>query len=141
MMESDQSSPTGNDPRSVPGWLSSDEPRFRTVYAPGTYPRTTDGPVIWAPVSKEEELIGYVWVGEDADAADFFLRPGHPMDELWLNTRVAWVGRLREARAEGLTPIQAMERWAQEPADATGAVGPRQHAESLQALHALAETS
>jgi hypothetical protein len=84
----------------VPGWLSPNEARFRTVHAPDTYPKTTDGPVVWAPVSKGGELIGYIWGAESADAANFLLRPGHPKEELWLNTQIAWVDRLREAHAQ-----------------------------------------
>jgi hypothetical protein len=123
----------------VSGWQSPDEPRFRTVRAPDTYPKLTDGPVLWAPVSKSGHLIGYVWAAETGDAADFFLRPGHPMHEPWLNTRVTWVDRLRQARAQGLTAVEALEQWGRHPEEATGELGARQRAESLHALRALAE--
>jgi hypothetical protein len=125
--------------RPVPGWLAPDEPRFRTVEAPDDYPKTTEGPVVWAPVTKQDELIGYVWAAERDDAADFLLRPGHPRKGLWLNTSVAWVDRLRAARAQGLRPTEALARWASAPDAEAGTLGATSRAESLDDFRAAVD--
>jgi hypothetical protein len=123
------------DQRPIPGRLAPDEPRFETLYLPERYPTSTDGPVVWAPVSKDGEVLGYIWAAEAGDGADYILRPGHPKDGLWLNSGVAWIKRLRRGWADRLAPVDALEQWASDAGlGAEGVVGRRRRAHSLAEL-------
>jgi hypothetical protein len=87
----------------------SEDPEFRTVWAPEQYPGTTGRPVRLHRVLRRRRVMGYLWAGVDDGAAGFVVR-GQAGDD-GLNTAVAWVGRLRDAKAQGLTPLQALRRW------------------------------
>jgi hypothetical protein len=87
----------------------SEDPQFRTVWAPDQYRSTTDRPVRLRRVLRRGAVMGYLWASETDDAAGFVARARAGDDGL--NVSVAWVERLRSARAQGLGPLQALRRW------------------------------
>ena len=116
-----------------------DEPRFETAWAPDSWPWTTDGPVHYVPVNGERAVLGYLWASEADDAAGFVPAAGAGDDGD--NADVAWTDRLREAKASGLTPLEAVRHWAGRPGDAEhGAIhhGTEDRAAGLAALRGLA---
>jgi len=117
------------------GVLGADVPKFRCVRTPATYPRTTDGPVRYAPVSAGGRVVGYLWVAADGDAADFMPRDDAGDDGL--NADVAWVTRLRASRKRKQTAAEAFDHWVAEGADGA-TIGPPSSAPDLGALRALA---
>ena len=118
------------------GVLGADVPRFRCVRTPATYPRSTDGPVRYAPVSAGGRVLGYLWVSADGEAADFVPRDDAGDDGL--NADVAWVTRLRTSRKRKQTAAEAFEYWVAEGAADGTTVGPPRPAPDLEALRALA---
>lgn len=119
-----------------------DEPRFETVWAPDSWPWTTAGPVRYVPVHGERTLLGYLWASEGDDAAGFV--PAAGAEDDGDNADVAWTDRLREAKAAGLTPREALRRWAGRRGDPRHGAIPRaaeHHAPDLTALRDLAARS
>lgn len=118
----------------------TDEPRFETVWAPDGWPWTTDGPVRYVPAVDDGGLLGYLWAAESDDAAGFV--PAAAAGDRGDNADVAWVGRLRAAKASGLTPLGALRHWAgRTPDDARCGRVPRDaeaRAASLAELRRLA---
>lgn len=98
-----------------------DQPEFRTVWAPDTYPRTTSAAVRYVPIVKDGVVIGYLWAATTDDAAQYV--PREQAGDAALDAAVAWTQRLRWAKAHGVTPLQALRHWAGDPEDArAGAV-------------------
>lgn len=118
------------------GVLGADVPRFRCVRAPATYPRVTDGPVRYAPVSMGGRVTGYLWVAADEDAADFV--PRDDAGDEALNADVAWVARLRASRKRRATATEAFEYWLANGSTDGMTMGEPRDAASLDALHDLA---
>jgi hypothetical protein len=116
----------------------SEDPEFRLVSAPESYPKTTSSAVRYVPVRRGDRELGYLWVSVDDDAAGFVWRPDQRPDSF--NTGQVWVKRLRAAKAEGLTPAELLQRWVGHPEDEGGHVptGAEQTAPGLDALKALA---
>jgi hypothetical protein len=117
-----------------------EDPKFETVWAPESYADTTPSAIRFVPVLKDATVMGYLWAAVTDDAADYV--PREDADEVGFNVSVEWVQRLRDAKAEGLTPLQLLGRWAGEPEDPqTGYVetGSEQELPSVAALEELAE--
>lgn len=91
----------------------SEDPQFRTVSAPDEFGWTTDSAVLYVPVTRHGDVLGYLWSAVSDDAAGFAVRASQGSDAL--NASVAWVGRLRSAKAQGMTPLQALRSWAGAP--------------------------
>ncbi|MCP2358407.1 hypothetical protein HD597_005427 [Nonomuraea thailandensis] len=83
--------------------------------SPESYPRTTSSAVRYVPVLMGESVIGYVWAAVTDDAARYVRRlsAGEAAD----NAAVMWTRRLRWAKANGLTPLQALRHWAGQDED------------------------
>jgi hypothetical protein len=92
-----------------------DQPSFRTVRAPASYPRTTSAAVRYVPVLKGDTVLGYLWAAVTDDAAQYVPRAQAGDDGL--DAGIAWTRRLREAVADGLAPLEALARWAGEAED------------------------
>ncbi|MFE3453950.1 hypothetical protein ACFXJ8_33995 [Nonomuraea sp. NPDC059194] len=87
----------------------TDEPKFRTTFAPESYARTTESAIRYVPVSIDSTIVGYLWAAVSDDAAKYVAR--EDAGDLGANAGVAWVQRLRQARANGLAPLQALRHW------------------------------
>lgn len=79
-----------------------DQPSFRTLSAPDAYPRTTSSPIRYVPILMGDEVIGYLWAAVTDDAAHYVAREG--AGDAGRNGAVAWIQRLRWAKANDLTP-------------------------------------
>jgi hypothetical protein len=93
----------------TPSGPLSEDPQFRTLWAPDEYPATTDGAVRLRQVLRRRTVMGYLWAAVDDSAAGFVVR-AHAGDA-GHNAAVAWVERLRWAKAQGLSPLQALRSW------------------------------
>ncbi|MFC5813895.1 hypothetical protein [Nonomuraea harbinensis] len=116
-----------------------DQPEFRTVWAPDAYPRTTSSPVRYVPVLKDDTVIGYLWAATTDDATQYV--PREQAGDPALDAAVAWTRRLRWAKANGVTPLQALRHWAGEGEDPRAGlvpVGPPFELPTLRALEELA---
>lgn len=80
--------------------------------------------VRYFPVTLRGQLIGYLWASESAtgDAAGFF--PMHGLGVIGWNAGGTWRGRLKEARDNGMTPLEAVRHWVGKPEDARGGAVP-----------------
>ena len=90
-------------------------PRFaddmRFVEAPGGPPRyrdRTDKPVQYFTVVDKQNgtVLGYVWAGDEDDAAAY--EPRQAAGPVGANESMSWISRLREAKARGIRPSQAL---------------------------------
>ncbi|MCK2214691.1 hypothetical protein MF672_012930 [Actinomadura sp. ATCC 31491] len=116
-----------------------DQPQFRTIHAPDSYARTTSAPVRYVPVLKDDTVIGYLWAATSDDAAQYV--PREQAGDPAFDAAVAWTGRLRWAKASGVTPLAALRHWAGESEDARAGrvpVGAPFELPSLRALEELA---
>lgn len=117
----------------------AEDPQFRTVSAPDDFAWTTGSPVRYVPVAKAGELLGYLWAATTDDAAGFVVREAQGSDAF--NASAAWVERLRWAKAQGMTPLQALGHWAVTSEDGrAGSVTPgaEHEAPDLDSLRRLA---
>ena len=73
------------------------------------------GPVRYLAITREGEVLGYIWVSEAGDAADFVHRAG--AGSAGIAAGEVWMSRLDQAAAEGLEPLHALRRWVGEPED------------------------
>lgn len=87
----------------------SEDPEFRTVYAPPRFPRTTDSPVRFFAVVLRDKVVGYLWAAITDDSAGFVVRKSAGADAF--NAGVQWTERLRWAKENGFTPLQALRHW------------------------------
>lgn len=71
-----------------------------------SYTPVTDGPVLYAPVTRGNALIGYLWASEADDASDF--QPLLPPDVEANVARGWWTMEHVRLRGEGLTPLEAL---------------------------------
>ncbi|MFC0531053.1 hypothetical protein [Phytohabitans kaempferiae] len=104
-------------------------PRYRTV---------TEAPVRYLTVVKDGRTMGYLWASTTDDAASYERRGFDVEDnDVW----GAWVARLEEAAREGVAPLEALRRWAGQPAGGAGEAGTEEReAASLDALKEIART-
>ncbi|MFB8277351.1 hypothetical protein [Nocardia colli] len=79
------------------------------------YSRWTRRPLIYLPVHRHDQLIGYLWASVDQHAAGFERRLEVAGDDL--DCLVAWDARLKDAAARGLAPVAAIEQWIGVPDD------------------------
>lgn len=79
------------------------------------YDRMTNGPVLYVPVIQGDALLGFLWASFDGVAANFMNR--NSSGAAGRNSKGAWVRRLLDSKAEGLTSVEAMERWIGEDED------------------------
>lgn len=70
------------------------------------YSDQTEKPVAYLRVIRDQTVLGYLWASDEDQAAGYIPRSSAGDDAL--NTGVAWSQRLREAKARGLTPAQAL---------------------------------
>jgi ADP-ribosylglycohydrolase len=117
----------------------SEDPEFRTVSAPDGFAWRTASAVRYVPVTRAGAVLGYLWAATGDDAAAFVVREAQGQDAF--NASVAWVERLRWAKAQGMSPLQALRHWAGAPEDRrAGAVerGTEREAGSLAELQEVA---
>ncbi|WP_405840010.1 hypothetical protein [Streptomyces sp. NBC_01518] len=79
--------------------------------APGGPPRyrdRTDKPVRYFTVVDKQNgaVLGYVWGGDEDDAAAYV--PRRAAGPVGANESMSWISRLREAKARGIRPSQAI---------------------------------
>lgn len=91
------------------GGAMSEDPEFRTIYAPPRFPSTTESPVRHAPVVLRGAVVGHLWAATTDDAAGFVVRKA--AGSFAFNASVQWAERLRWAKSNGLTPLQALRHW------------------------------
>ncbi|TLF54327.1 hypothetical protein [Nocardia cyriacigeorgica] len=79
------------------------------------YERWTRRPVVYLPVYRRGELIGYLWAGIGSDSAGYMRRISADPD----NARCPrfWAGRLDESYRRNMTPDQAIQHWIGVPED------------------------
>ncbi|MFJ9964050.1 hypothetical protein [Streptomyces avermitilis] len=116
----------------------SEDPEFRTVYAPPRFPVSTGAPVRFLSVVLRGKEVGYLWAAATDDAAGFMARKAAGGDAF--NASIQWADRLQWAKANGLTPLQALRHWVGDTEDAkAGAVsGEEREATGLSALEGMA---
>jgi hypothetical protein len=102
----------------VPPWDAPPPPLPPSAdpYPHGGYNASSEGPIRYLPVLVDGDVVGYLWASVADDAASFLRVLVHPLGRS-LDAAVAWSERLRQAQAEGLTPLQALTRWVGAPAD------------------------
>jgi hypothetical protein len=125
------------DPRDVR--RTTADVHFQQVDGPPRYAKVTAGPVRVATVANPLGTLGYLWAADADDAAGFVANAAAGSDGS--NAAVTWARKLREAKADGLAPSQALARLAGDPGnDQTGRVvpGSEGQASSLDELKALA---
>lgn len=116
----------------------SEDPKFRSVSGPDSFPSSTQAAVTYIPVMLRGSLAGYVWAAVTDDAVGYVERESLGDDAF--NAGVEWVTRFRWAKANGLTPRQVLRHWAGQPEDGeAGYVPPdsENRAASLDSLRAL----
>ncbi|WP_326782836.1 hypothetical protein [Streptomyces sp. NBC_00151] len=105
------------------------------VSAPENYAFTTEGELVYVTVVQGGGELGYLWAADADSAAGWEGRPERGDDAF--NAGVAWIARLREAKARGLVPARALVELADEPETGDeGRIvpGPLAHAVSLAEL-------
>lgn len=106
------------------------------------YEVLADGAIRYLPVTLGRKLLGYLWASDAENAAYFVERTAAGLDATL--AMGPWIWRLREAKEEGLSPLQALRRWVGEPEDPDGggiaADAKEREASSLQALEELANS-
>jgi hypothetical protein len=115
----------------------SEDPEFRTVWAPDNFPSTTDRAVRFAPVTRQGTVVGYIWAAVTDDAAGYIAREA--AGDVAFNIGVEWVDRFRQAKASGLTPVQALTHWAGEPEDDMHGYVPQNAEDTAPSLTVLRE--
>ncbi|WP_051858119.1 hypothetical protein [Streptomyces cellulosae] len=86
--------------------------------APGGPPRyrdRTDKPVQYFTVVDKQggAVLGYVWAGDEDDAAAY--QPRHAAGGRGINEGISWITGLREAKARGVRPSQALAELYDDP--------------------------
>ncbi|MBM7789543.1 hypothetical protein [Tenggerimyces flavus] len=122
------------------GGPQSADPQFRTVWEPGNYANSTDGPVRYTPVYVNDEPVAYLWAATDDSAAGVV-----PRGPRGFNAAAGWNERLVKAYADGLSATDLLTRWAGtelDPADERSGVvheGEEREAASLDELKRAAQ--
>lgn len=78
-----------------------------------SFPSTSDGPITFYPVAWNGAVRGWIWISDDERAVGYV--PRRSAGDQAFRTGVAWVGLLADAYAEGLTPRDALHRYAGGP--------------------------
>jgi hypothetical protein len=114
--------------------------QFNVVSSPDDYKYDAEGPIRYVTVINEHGPLGYLWFSDDEGAADF--QPSRAGGTTGVNAAVAWTPCLREAKAKGMLPSEAVTSFASYGKDSQrGWVAPNTEAQvsSLRALKDLAE--
>jgi hypothetical protein len=97
------------------GGYRNEDLEFKPVSGPPRYGHTASGPVRYVVVANQDGVIGYLWASDADDSAGYeYLRSA---GDVAANAGVPWYQKLRSAKADGLTPTQALERLASGPDD------------------------
>lgn len=109
------------------------------VGVPATsYPFFTDAAIRFLPVYRNGVPCGYLWASVRDEAAGYL--PRAEVADAATDTYRAWTARLDEAKAEGLSPLRALHRWAGAPEDPVAGVIPAEAVvRELPGLEALEE--
>lgn len=93
-----------------------EDPRFEPVASRPRYDRMTDGEVLYLPVRGwQDDVLGFLWASVDGRAAGFV--PRAAAGSAGLNAKAVWINRLLDARASGVTSVDALHQWIGEPGD------------------------
>ncbi|MFD1936563.1 hypothetical protein ACFSKW_34335 [Nonomuraea mangrovi] len=114
-----------------------DNPAFHTISVPDEWSWTASGAISFVPVTLSGMTLGYLWAAAREESAGFV--PAESAGAEGRNAAIAWVGRLREAKAAGDLPLAALHRWAGEPEDQVCGTVQTQAQSELPALTALDE--
>jgi hypothetical protein len=98
-------------PRRVPRFEQS--PVFEVVSRPDRYASDAAGPVRWVEVASGGRTLGYLWAADQEGAAGWVSRSAAGDDGD--NAGVDWYGLLRAAKADGLSPFQALASMLSDP--------------------------
>ena len=105
------------------GGYREEDLEFRPVSGPPRYGHTASGPVRYVVIANQDGVIGYLWASDPDDAAGYEFR--RSAGDVAANAGVPWYQRLREAKARGLSPSQALAELAAQPGDpVTGRIVP-----------------
>jgi hypothetical protein len=123
----------------VPDWMRRWDSELSPI--PGSrssYSFLTGAPVLYRPVTRGGQVLGYLWASDSDNAADFVTRLDAGADGTYAKGR--WIARLSEAYQKGLRPSEALRHWEGAPVDPVGGgvVAEEHMAPSLQALKEVA---
>jgi hypothetical protein len=93
-----------------------------TSSTPTGYSHWTRQPLIYLPVHRRGQVIGFLWAAITQYAAGFERRLAVAGDDL--DCLIAWETRLNEAAARGFAPAAAIEQWIGAPEDAAAGAVP-----------------
>ncbi|MBW1601375.1 hypothetical protein JJV70_04495 [Streptomyces sp. JJ66] len=95
MTEEPGAAPAPGDPEATDATVTTDEYAF-----------TAQGPVTYVAIGTSEGVLGFLWASDAEGAAGF--EPSEDAGEAAFHAAVAWARLLREHRAQGLAPGQAL---------------------------------
>lgn len=84
---------------------------FEQVGESPNFSRTSSSQVEYLEVVASGEVLGFLWASDEADAAGFAIRKA--AGGVANNAAVAWNKELTKARANGLSPVRALQRLAE----------------------------
>lgn len=91
--------------REVPGYMT--ESLHPVIVASSDrYAITAEGPISYVTVALEGRVLGYLWFSDVEDAVAFIPKSSEGLEAR--QAKVSWGARLRSARADGLSPSQAV---------------------------------
>lgn len=103
----------GTDPRD--NGRTTEDLHLEVVEGPADYAYTAQSKVRYVAVANQAGLLGYLWGSDAEDAAGFEPRPA--VRGKALQASVAWMRALRQAKAQGIPPSQALTELAKLPGD------------------------
>lgn len=113
---------------------------FKRSDGPAMYAGKTDKPVRYFAVADGSgTVLGYVWANDADDAADW--EPREAAGDEAYNAAHPWVMKLRDAKARGIAPTEALAEMMRDTGDASSTrivPGSLAEAPSLAALEQLA---
>lgn len=92
------------------GWESprlSEDLHFDKIGGPERYPYTTNSSIQYVRVATPRGVIGYLWASDADDAISW--APRQAAGPAGHNGSEPWILKLYELKAQGLTPLQALE--------------------------------
>lgn len=85
-----------------------------------TYSDSPDGPIEFLSIELGERIVGYLWFSDAEYAAGY--TPRESMGDIAFNVGFVWAPKLKEAKANGMLPSEAVLRLASS-ADLPSSVG------------------
>ncbi|MFB4301421.1 hypothetical protein [Actinomadura sp. NTSP31] len=129
------------DPRATSRWRGGPPPPVPVGSPRPTYPKTTDAPVRYLPVTRNGVVLGYLWASVANDAAAYVFR--RAIGDDGFNSAMPWIKALRAAFEYGMTPLEALHHAIGTPEDERSGGIPAgtvpSTAESLSALLEIAQ--